>query len=195
MQAASMVLEERDEVATLAAEQGLRPASDAESRYQNADGTADLARLANDLASSADALHHLGAASTAADAPRDWLTDLGLDGQDPAATLDQARTAWEGGDLASATSGADAVVAMLAAAPEAGRSRATTIGVGAGIVVLVLLLILLVLVARRRRRLRPAPAMAAAGAPDTPGPYATLPPDGPPSGPTPAPSPRDEGAP
>jgi hypothetical protein len=192
MDAATTVLEARDEVAAVADAQGLRPPSQVESRYQDADTAAELAVLGDELRSSTDALHHLGAASGSVAAPRDWLTELGLDGQDPAASLAAARTAWERGELDAATAGADAAVAMLAAAPEAGRSRATTIGLGIGVVVVVLLLVLAALVARRRRRHAAAHRAAPAG---WPAPYATLPPDGPPSGPTPAPSPRDEGAP
>jgi hypothetical protein len=112
----------------------------------------------------------------------------------------------------TATTDADAALAMLAAAPEAGRSRATTIGGAVGIVLVVLLVLAILLVARRRRSRRtplgitPAPVQAAAAFPSfgpppparpmaPPGPYATLPPDGPPGGPTPVQSPRDEGAP
>ncbi len=89
---------------------------------------------------------------------------------------------------------------MLAAAPEAGRTRAITVGgaIAAGIVLL--LVLAMVLVVRRRSRRRPAPSAAgmagAASVPAAPGwPYATLPPDGTPTEPPAAPSPRDEGAP
>jgi len=212
MAAASTVLRERDQIASLAGAQGLRPPSDTEARYQDADTLGGLAILGDQLRTSADALGRLGAASDAVDAPRDWLTTLGLDGQDPSGTLDAARSAWQGGDPAAASRDADAALAMLAAAPEAGRSRATTIGAAVGIVLVVLLLLAILLVARRRRSRRtplavaPAPVRAAAAFPSfgpqpppppvaPPGPYATLPPDGPPGGPTPVQSPRDEGAP
>ena len=218
MDAATSVLQERDEVASLAAAEGLVPPAATEAGYQDADSVAELSTLRDDLRTSADALQHLGTASDAVAAPRDWLTQLGLDGHDPAGTLDAARVAWQQGDPATAVSGADAAVALLAAAPAAGRARATTIGIGAGLAVVVLLVIVLVVVARRRRRSRPAPAVAVAAGlpfepapapqapppaadpaspapPAWPGPYATLPPHGAPSGPPPPPSPRDEGAP
>jgi hypothetical protein len=165
MQAATDVLQERNEVASLAAAQGLVPPADTEAGYQDADNVAELTTLSDDLRTSADALDHLGTASHAVAAPRDFLTQLGLDGHDPAATLEAARSAWQQGDAASATAGADAAVALLAAAPAAGRARATTIGVGAGFAFVVLLVITLFVVARRRRRPRPVPAAAMAAAP------------------------------
>ena len=93
---------------------------------------------------------------------------LGLDGKDPAATLEAARTAWEDGDPATATADADATLAMLAAAPEAGRSRATTIGGAVGAVLVVLLVLAILLVARRRRPRR-TPVIVAGASPQAAG--------------------------
>ncbi len=195
MRAATTVLEERDQVAALATGQGLALPPATETRYQDAGSQADLATLGDQLRSSETALEHLAAASNALAVPRDWFTEVGLDRQDPAVTVDAARAAWTNGDYAATTAGADEAVAMLAAAPEAGRSRVTTIAAAVGAAVLVLLVAAAVLLLRRRRNSAPALAAMPPAIPAWTEPYATLPPDGPPSGPTPAPSPRDEGAP
>ncbi len=128
MAAATTVLERRDELASLAGAQGLVPPPDAETRYQDAGTEGELAVLAGDLGTRLDALQAIDAAAGVVAAPRDWLVGLGLDGADPDAALAAARTAWEAGDADAARSGAEAAVATLAAAPAAGRSRATTIG-------------------------------------------------------------------
>ena len=144
-------------------------------------------------------LQQVAGASDVADAPRDWLTDVGLEGADPASEVATAKAAWERADLEAAEAAAADAVARLGAAPEAGRRKVLAIGGGVALA-LVLLLALAVLLVRRRngaaRRSR-ATAMAAAGAatpPDVSGSYATLPPKGPPAEPPGRPPSGDEGA-
>ena len=136
--------------------------------------------LADDLGASLEALEALDAAAGVVAAPRDWLVDLGLDGADPGATLEAARTAWEAGDEDAARSGAEAAAATLQAAPAAGRARATTIGAAvAASLLLVLLVIVLLVVGRHRGRGRTVQGITAAAVP-----YATLPDHAAPAEPT-----------
>ena len=174
------------------------PPAVAEDRYQDADSESELAVLADDLDASLEALQDLATTAGVLAAPRDWLTDTGLDGADPDAAFAAARAAWEAGEPEQATASAREAAAMLAAAPEAGRTRAITMGAAIAAGVVLLLLVAAMLLVRRRGR-RPAVATpagpaAAAAPPVAAWPYVTLPPDGPPTEPPAAPSPRDEGA-
>ena len=184
MNQARIVLLRRDELAAAAAAEGLTPDDDLEAAYEGAGSAIALdaaLALAEDTASS---LHEVIAAADAAEAPRDWLTSLGLDGADPEGELTAARAAWQAGDLDAATAGADATVAALAAAPGNGRTKVLVVGGGAaGMVIL-----LGVVVLARRRRHGPVPVPAEPG-----GPYATLRPNGPPGAvPDAPPQPHDD---
>ena len=183
----------RDEIDTLAAAVSLAPDPSFESRYQDADSEAELNVLVDALDQSLSVLGEVAAARDAADAPRDWLTDLGLGGADPAAGVAEAGLAWETGNLDAASSAAAGVTDALAAAPEAGR---TTVAVAGGIAgaTLVLLLGVALVVWRRRQRARALPPPAPATPVDGPWPYATLPPDGPAAEPPGEPPPADAGA-
>lgn len=204
MDTATAILATRDRIVATAAAEGLDASGGLETDYEAADSLSDLAAVE---ARAEDSLAVLDEVATAADtiaAPRDWLTDLGLDGADPATGLAAARDAWEAGDIDLARTTAAAAVASLAAAPEAGRTKVITYGLGGTAVVVVLGgLVAFLLVRRRRGSARRALAAAtepAGGSPDagpTPdagpdaaarfpdgtGPYATLPPDGPPGEP------------
>ncbi len=178
------VLETRDRIEALAVDEGLDPAPGMEAGYEAARSVAELAAVERGAEATLDSLGELAAAADVVGAPRDWLTDLGLDGADPDATLASARTAWEGGDLEASASFASAAVSALASAPGVGQARVATAGAGAAILAVLLLAVLLV--GRRRRAAAPRPA--------TSGPYATLPPDGPPADPPGGQSSEDEGA-
>ena len=129
----------------------------------------------------------------------------GLDGADPAAGVETARIAWEAGDLDATLAAAADAVALLAAAPERGRTRAIVYGGGATAVLLLVLLAVIVLARRRGaagRRARAAalasvaqvPFPGAESDPDAGWPYATLRPNGPPAEPPGGPPSGDEGA-
>ena len=195
MDAAATVLDRRDAVAGLAADEGLVPPAGSEARYQDADTVGELAVLGDELGTSYRVLGDLAATATVVEAPRDWLTDLGLGGASPDADLDAARDAWEAGDLELARTDAGRAADALRTAPEAGRSKATLIG-GAGIATLLVLLVVLAIVIRRRRR-RAARTLAPrlATSPADPWPYATLPDHAAPAEPTADPAPGDEGVP
>ncbi len=191
---AERVLATRDTIAALAADEGLVPGPVLEADYQDAGSEAEVNAVVDEAARTLDALEAIASAGDAVDAPRDWLTSWGLDGTDPAAGVVTAGAAWEAGDLDAARTAAAGVVALIAAAPDAGRSKAIVAALLAALVVLVLLLVAVALVRRSRRRPAPAIGHPAARAPEPGGPYATLPADGPPAEPAGGPAPGDEGA-
>jgi len=201
---ATAILATRDEIAAAAASQGLGPDGSLEAAYQAATSRAELAVLGERAGASLAVLGDVAGAAEAVAAPRDWLTDLGLDGVDPGAGVATARDAWQRGDLDAARVAATDAAARITAAPAAGRTKAMTYATLATVVVLALLLLLLLIVLRRRgtagRRARAAAAAAAvadAGTgprPEWVRPYATLPPDGPPGEPPGGPTSGDEGA-
>ncbi len=184
MDQATGVLDSRDRLDALAVDEGLEPAPGLEQGYEASRSVAELAAVDGRAGAMLTSLDEVAAAGDVVAAPRDWLTELGLDGADPAGALDTARTAWEDGDLDGATSAASHAVTLLEAAPAAGRTRAITIG-GGGALFAVVFLGALILVRRRRH----AATRLAPG-----GPYATLPPDGPPADPSGGQSSEDEGA-
>ena len=187
MGGADAVLDRRDEMMLQAADEGLTPADTLEAAYEAAASAAALDDALALVDATATSLDEVAAARTAAEQPRDWLTSLGLDGEDPAAGLTAARVAWQAGDLEQATVLADQAVAALAAAPGNGRTRVLVVGGGA--VALVLVLGLAVVFARRRRRRTTLATLAGTG--DR---YGTLRPSGPAGAVTDAPQPHDEGA-
>ena len=179
------ILARRDELVSVAADEGLTPASAMEAAYEGASSSAGLDDALAGVEATATSLGEVAAARAAADQPRDWLTSLGLDGEDPDAGVAAARAAWQAGDLAKATARADEAAAILAAAPGNGRTRVMVVGGGAAGLVLVLGILVVV---RRRRRSTPVD-LAAAG--DQ---YATLRPSEPAGAVPDAPRPHDEGA-
>jgi hypothetical protein len=91
--------------------------------YETAVTPNALTMAADDEAALLRSLDSVAAADRAMSAPREGLVALGLAGQDPAATLAAAKTAWASGDAATATQDAAAVADVLALAADAGRLR------------------------------------------------------------------------
>ena len=170
--AASSVLGARDAIRRLAAAEGLAVPSSLQTAYEAAATVSALARAADDEARLREALDAVAAADAAAAAPRDGPVALGLLGADPAATLAAARSAWEAGDVTTATQDASAVAGQLAVAADAGRLRMVAIAAA------LLALALLAAVVRRRashgRQTADASAEASA-APGASDPYPILP--------------------
>jgi hypothetical protein len=187
---AEAALSIRDQITDLAGTVSLVPDPSIEARYQDAGSVAELNVVVEALDQSLSVLGDVAAARDAADEPRDWLTDLGLDGVDPATEAAEAGRAWEAGDLGAASASAIEVTDALAAAPEAGRSTVVLVG-SAAAASLMLLIVVLALAGRRRRR---APSQAPATLPGGAWPYATLPPDGPAAEPPGTPPSADAGA-
>ncbi len=182
---AEAVLERRDELAAVASTEGLAPAATLEAAYEAADSTAGLDDALSLVDATATSLDEVAAARVAAARPRDWLTSLGLDGEDPDADLTAAGAAWQAGDLEQAAGLADETVAAISAAPGKGRTKVLVVGGGATGVVLVLGLLVIV-----RHRRRPSRATVA----DVEDRQVALPPSGPAGTLPDEPRPHDEGA-
>jgi hypothetical protein len=150
MSAASDILDRWASVEQLAATEGLHPPAGIEAAYEGAASATAIRDVASMAADSEASLKTVVGAADAVEAPRDWLVQLGLQGKDPDGELAAARTAWEAGSYADASSLAAAAAGTLAVAPDAGRGRALVIGGSVGLV----LLLLVVLLTMRRRRLR-----------------------------------------
>ena len=97
MNRASDVLAVRDEISGLAGVEGLEPPAKPEEDYQDAGSVAELTVVKEDADRSLAVLEQVAGASDVVEAPRDWFTEVGLDGADPATDLAAARTAWERG--------------------------------------------------------------------------------------------------
>ncbi len=179
MAEAQSILTQRDATATLAASLGLTVPGQLERAYESASDASALDATSTLATSTEVSLEAVQAASRDASAPRDWLVSLGLSGKDPDAELVAARSAWESGDLHTATDQATLVSGTIAVAAEAGRGRAIVIGSGVAIVLLLIALVALAYRQRRRQRARRLAAVpaglgsaAAGAAPSSPAPVA-----------------------
>ena len=182
------ILDQRDGIDTLAAANDLDPPPGLETSYEAAGTAADLTAAADLAAGTRGSLEAVVAAASAAGAPRDWLTTLGLSGKNPDADLAAARSAWEAGNLAEATERASLVSGTLAVAADAGRGRAVVIGGALAFVMALLAVFVLASIVRMRRRRRQIAAMpaAAAGVLGPVDPFATSTPVEPPGPPPPS---------
>ncbi len=178
MDVAERVLASRDEISALAAAEGLVAGPRLEAGYQDARSEAEINVMVDQAARTLEALEAVATAGEAASAPRDWLASWGLDGADPATGVAAAGAAWEAGDLDAARTAAADVIALIAAAPDAGRSHLIVTALLAVLVALLLLLVVVAMARRGRHRPVSAAASTVAGFPGSRGPYATLPPDG-----------------
>ncbi|NJD28939.1 MAG: M1 family metallopeptidase [Chloroflexi bacterium] len=158
------VLDLRDEVERAAGDLGLQPDGTLRAAYESARANFQAATELGD--EQLDALGAIDEARLRLAAERDLLTTIGLFDATPEAPYEQARAAFEDGDLELAASLAASSVATIAGAAAIGQQR-LLIAVAVALAVLILLL---VLVAWRRRRRRAATAVVAASA----GPYGTL---------------------
>jgi hypothetical protein len=162
--AAEPVLGLRDDLAAASDELGVTTPGDLEAPFEAATKATDFVPITATLEDRIDATTAVASARDALAAPRAPLAELGLVGETPNSGYTAARSALSAGDVAGATAGVAATLAVLAAAESVGTTRAIVIGVVAAAVLL--LLIALVVVLRRRRR-RPAPGVASADASTT----------------------------
>ena len=168
MTQAQAILATRDRINGAAGHLGVTSPAALRTAYESATaGLGPVAALADDELRAATALED---ASAALAAPRDALVSLGLIGRDPEVSLAAARQAFTDGAASAARDDAEAVRAILAAAPEAGRDRALAAG-GAGLLVVGGVGSLVIL---RRRRRSDERRSAAAYLPAEPDSYATL---------------------
>jgi hypothetical protein len=150
--AAGGVLAARDSLAASAAAAGLAVPDPVETAYESAASPDGLTAVASQIEEARSALPALAAAGDAVAAPRDWLADLGLGDEDPAASLAAARAAWTAGDATGATAQADALERRLGDASEAGTARLAAIALVLSLAAGVLVVIGLVVAMRRRRQ-------------------------------------------
>ncbi|MEA2519242.1 MAG: hypothetical protein QOF49_1322, partial [Chloroflexota bacterium] len=171
---ARAVLDERDEIARVAAELGVVPPTAVRTAYQTAQSS--LAGAATLAATELADVRALGAAAAAVAAPRDPVVGLGLLGTAPQVDLEAARSAFTTG-ASDASARAAAVVALMNGAADVGRTRLTALI--AGLLVVLVLVAVAIVVARRRRRNDPvavgAERVGSVGAAPAPGtPVATI---------------------
>jgi hypothetical protein len=125
IEATLAILETRDQIATLASEVGATPPATLRSAYEAATDLAPVKALADAQLAAAEAL---ATTKTRIDGTRDLPTAVGLIGSDPSAELAAAVTAFGTGDTAGVTTAASHADALLAAAPDVGRTRLLTGG-------------------------------------------------------------------
>jgi hypothetical protein len=171
MEAARAVLEARDELGAAAGAAGLTVPAGEEGSYETARQDADLARVEAGLDRQLAAVRAIGEADAAVSASRDPFLTIGLIGEQPSAALDEARSLFESNEPDRAVDRADALRAMLASAPEAGRTR--SLAAGGGLLALLLLLALAGYTIRRRMRSSGRPKAEETGPEASPS-YATL---------------------
>jgi hypothetical protein len=161
MAEAEGILGLRDQVTAVATAEGLTPDGALKAAYEGATDGYDAA--------SKIATQQLGAIAAIADARTrvaitpDFITQLGLDGQEPRAGYEAAQAAFEGGRLDDAVAAATAATALITNAPALGQQRLLTFA-AIGFAVVLLLVVVLVMVLRRRRRSRAALALATTAA-------------------------------
>jgi hypothetical protein len=159
MDAATAVLALRDQVQVAAAALGLEPDDSLRTAYE---GATDGFKDATDLATAQlAAIAAIADAKVKVDPAPDFVTQLGLGDENPRASYEAARAAFEAGRLDDAVSAAATATTALAAAPAIGRQRVVMLGVA---VVGGVLLLLLVVVLLRRRGRRAATVAAATAA-------------------------------
>jgi hypothetical protein len=179
--AAGAILATRDRIVALASTVGASVPSALRGAYEGATDLAPVGALADDELAT---LQAVAATKTGIAQPRDFVTTVGLIGVEPAADLATSISAFGAGDMSGASAAAARADALLAGAPDAGR---TTLAIG-GVVVAGGALAVGgggVLVWRRRRRLvdpggmsgpeaTPTPASDPPAAADGPDSYVTL---------------------
>jgi hypothetical protein len=149
--AAEPVIALREDLEAAAADLGLETPADVEAPFEAAALNADLGEVADTLEARIEAAGSIAATRDALAAERPPLVTLGLAGETPDAGYEAARTALSKGDVAGATAGAAATMALLAGAESVGTTRALMIGI-VGLALLLVLLVALAIVLRRRRR-------------------------------------------
>jgi hypothetical protein len=179
MDEAAAVLELRDRVATAADALQLEPDDALRTAYEGAsEGFVAVQGIGDDQL---EALAALADTRAKLDAEPDLVARIGLLGETPRASYDEARAAFERGELDSSLAAAAVAAAIVTGAAAVGEQR-LLLAVGGAVVLLLVLLVLAVTIRRRRRRHRHALATAAGvpmdwglGAPDPAAPGAAAP--------------------
>jgi hypothetical protein len=153
---AGQVLDLRGRIATLESALGVADGGALQAAYEGAANSYDdsLTMAGDELAT----LQGLRAADAAARSQRGVLADIGLWGEDPAASLAAADAAYRSGNRDFARRRAAFVVALIAGADGAGTQRVAVVATGMGLVLVSGVGMVLL---RRRRRNPEASALAA----------------------------------
>jgi hypothetical protein len=154
IEAALAILDTRDRIAALSNAVGVSPPATLRSAYEAATDLAPVGALAD---AQLAALQALAATKASLAGANNAVTSVGLIGADPSAELVAGVTAFGAGDTAGASAAASRAGALLAAAPDVGRTRLIVGVAGGG------LLIAggsFALVRRRRPRFGAGPAVA-----------------------------------
>jgi hypothetical protein len=129
IEAALAILKTRDQIAALARDLGATPPTVLRGAYEGAADLAPVGAMADAVLASLEGLQRTKATASA---QGDLVSAVGLWGADPAAELAAGLAAFGAGDTVAASAAASRTDALLAAAPELGRTRLLA---GAGIVV------------------------------------------------------------
>jgi hypothetical protein len=150
---AMSVLEQRDQLISLLAQLDVPLIDTAERSYEST--SSDFADTKTLLADQIDAARHVIAAADAETAGRNFLTRVGLYGENLQPLLDDAKAALADGDTDRAIADSARVISRLDRSDDIGRAR--VIKTVLAIVALVLLVVVLLIMARRSRRRRNRP--------------------------------------
>ena len=145
MAQANEILDDRAGLASDASALGVSLPDDVDVAWRAAES--DLDGVHEAVTALDGALEDLATARAALDAKRDLVTSVGLLGATPESGWDAAVSAFEADDLAAADAATDEVDALLAAAPDAGRTR-----LGGGAAALAAVVLGGFLIGRRRRQ-------------------------------------------
>ena len=146
---AGKVLVQRKAIETAAAAAGLTPPSTLKDAFEDGNGFADALDAAS---AETAAIARYSAAATAEPVAPDLVTQIGLWGSTPKASLADARTAFAAGDLAGSAVAADAARSVWTTAPDVGQGRLVSVAALALAVIAAFVLLGLTLRGRRRRR-------------------------------------------
>lgn len=177
---AAAVLATRDETIGLAEGIGLRLPQPTEAIYEGARDVGAIDQAQDAAEQQLAATREVVEASDAVGAERDLLTSIGLLDEEPAANLDSAKARLLANELDAATTESNAIDALIAGAPETGRTRALAGGAAVGAALIVFAIGGVMLIRGRRAgpvasggsyaTLAAPPASAADAAPATPAP-------------------------
>jgi hypothetical protein len=153
---AHAVIDQRDELATVAQRLGVAAPTDLRPAYQTATDSLDAA-AALATREIADG-KQVEAAAVAVTAPRDTVQMVGLIGATPETQLEALRSSFSSGAPTTGTDAA-ALSALMAGAADVGRERMILAAVVALLAIALLIALVLVIRWRRRRRRATAPAL------------------------------------
>ena len=146
---AGTVLAQRKKIETAALAAALNAPSTLQDAFEDGDGFADAL---DEATAEAAAIARYSAAAKARPVAPDLVTQLGLWGSTPEASLADARTAFAAGDLGASAVAAEAARSVWTTAPDVGQGRLVSVTALTLAVIAAFVLLGLTLRGRRRRR-------------------------------------------